>query len=241
MIKYLSKLSFLFVSLFIVFIINNCGSGGNGEDETACGIQPNISIEVCNPGNGPFSINITNPYLPFTVGDQSVLKGTEDGEIIRLRITVLDETETVAGIDTRVVEEREWEGGELIEVSRNFFVQAPDGTVCYYGEDVDIYEDGEIVSHEGAWLAWEKGNKPGIMMPGSPSTGQIYSQEFAPGIAQDTAEITKMGATITVPAGTFIDTITMIDTNPFDCEQDKKHYARDVGLIVDGSLRLISY
>ncbi len=241
MIHYFYKLSILFVCLFAVYILNNCGSDNNGASEQLCGIQPNVSIEVCNPGNGPFSLDITNPYLPFTVGDQIVLKGTEDGEIIRLRITVLDETETVAGIDTRVVEEREWEEGELIEVSRNFFVQAHDGTVCYYGEDVDIYEDGEIVSHEGAWRAGAIGNKPGIIMPGSPSIGQIYLQEFAPGIAQDTAEITKMGNTITVPAGTFNDTITMIDTNPFDCEQDKKHYARDVGLIVDGSLRLISY
>ena len=51
---------------------------------------------------------------------------------------MLDDTEVVAGIETRVVEEKEWEDGEVIEVSRNFFVQAPDGTVCYYGEDVDM-------------------------------------------------------------------------------------------------------
>jgi hypothetical protein len=37
------------------------------------------------------------------------------------------------------------ENGLLVEVSRDFFAQAPGGTVCYFGEDVDDYEDGEIV------------------------------------------------------------------------------------------------
>ena len=37
-----------------------------------------------------------------------------------LTFTVLNETEMVDGIETRVIEEREFDDGELIEVSRNF-------------------------------------------------------------------------------------------------------------------------
>jgi hypothetical protein len=70
-----------------------------------------------------------------------VLEGVENGTKLRLRITVLDETEVVAGVATRVVEECEWEDGELIEASRNIFAHAPDGVVYYCGEDMDIYED----------------------------------------------------------------------------------------------------
>jgi len=40
----------------------------------------------------------------------------------------------------------------LIEVSQNFFAQADDGTVYYFGELVDTYGGGSVVSHEGSWL-----------------------------------------------------------------------------------------
>jgi len=50
--------------------------------------------------------------------------------LIDLEISVLDAIEIVAGVPTRVVEEREKEDGKLIEISRNFMVLARDGTVC---------------------------------------------------------------------------------------------------------------
>ena len=80
-----------------------------------------------------------------------ILEGEEDGAVIRVEIRVLDEIVTVAGVETRVVEERETEDEELIEVSRNFFAQARDGTVCYFGEDVDFLEDGEVVCPLHRW------------------------------------------------------------------------------------------
>ena len=44
--------------------------------------------------------------------------------------------------------------GELVEVSRNFYARCTQtGDIYYFGEDVDIYEDGVVVSHDGAWLA----------------------------------------------------------------------------------------
>src|SRR5689334_19507161 len=56
----------------------------------------------------------------------------------KLVITVLPQTETIGGVPTRVVEEREWKGTELVEVSRNYFaIDATSGDVYYFGEDVD--------------------------------------------------------------------------------------------------------
>ena len=63
----------------------------------------------------------------------------EEGAAVHLVITPLDQTEDVAGVATRVMEERESQDGVLIEVSWNFLAQTPDGTVCYFGEDVDLY------------------------------------------------------------------------------------------------------
>ena len=73
------------------------------------------------------------------------------------------------------------------------------GTVCYFGEAVDIYENGAIVSHEGAWRADDPGNAPGIFMPADPQEGMTFQQENAPGVAMDEATIVKVsGDTITI-------------------------------------------
>lgn len=199
-----------------------------------------LDISICDPAAGPFSLKITNPYFPLAKGNVRLLKGVEDGAKLRLRITVLDETEVVAGVKTRVVEEKEWEDGELIEVSRNFFVQAPDGTVCYYGEDVDMYENGQVVSHEGAWRAGEGDNRPGIIMPANPAVGMTYVQEVAPGIAEDQAEIVSIGETVTIPAGTYKNTLFTRETTPLEPGSESfKRYAPGVGLIVDNVVELV--
>lgn len=157
-----------------------------------------------------------------------------------LTIQTLEETEVVAGIETRVVEERETKNGELVEVSRNFFAAASDGTVCYFGEDVDIYERGEVVSQEGAWRAGEGGAVAGIIMPGQPAVGQSYDQERAAGVAQDHAEVLSTTESLTVPAGSFSNVLKTRETTPLEPGLDEfKWYAPNVGLIKDGVLELV--
>ena len=53
-----------------------------------------------------------NTYFILEPGFQLVLEGGNEV----LAITVLDETIEIDGVHTRVVEEREWKNGELIEV-----------------------------------------------------------------------------------------------------------------------------
>ena len=72
-------------------------------------------------------------------------------------------------------------GDELIEVSRNYFAAAMNGRHLLFREAVDIYEYGEIVGHDGAWLAGVNGARPGIIMPGRYLLGARYFQEIAPG------------------------------------------------------------
>jgi hypothetical protein len=231
-------------SLLVVFLLLGCGNGGGGGggggEEDVCP-ETTLDIAVCDPvAGGPFSLIIDNEFFPLVVGTQLVLEGVEDGELIHLEITVLDETEDVAGVTTRVVEETEFVDGELAEISRNFFVQAADGTVCYFGEDVDIYEGGVVVSHEGEWRAGENGNLPGIFMPSIPDIGMVYSNEFAPGVAEDQAEVIALGEEIDVPAGIFDDTVTVEECNPLeDAEKDIKVFVRGIGIAIDGVTELL--
>jgi hypothetical protein len=220
-----------------------------------------LPLSDCAPAQNTFTLNIDNAYFPLPIGAVWVYTGKEQGENIGLQITVLNETETFnfgrgQKVTTRVVVETEWadtdRDGEidadeqLIEVSRNYFAQtqtgpAP-GTVCYFGENVDIYEDGEIVSHEGAWRADGRGGLPGrgpgIFMPANAQPGMSFQQEDAPGVAEDQATILRTGRA-TLPDGRVVNTIVVRDFNPLDGSRGTKVYGQGVGLIEDGPLRLL--
>lgn len=210
------------------------------EEEEGRGPTYAAMEDVCALNQGPFSTTIDNPWFPLPVGKVSRLEGVEGTVQLAVLITVLDETVDVGGVQARVVEERETEDGELVEVSRNFFAQAPDGTVCYFGEDVDIYEAGNVVAHDGAWRAGGD-NRPGIIMPANPKPGMSYAQEIAPGVAEDHADHIAQGETITVTAGTFTETLRTREWTPLEPNETSiKAYAQGVGLIVDDSIVLVS-
>jgi hypothetical protein len=188
---------------------------------------------------GELSATGRNPYFILEPGYQLVF---EEGNE-RLTITILDETKTVAGVETRVVEERETKNGKLVEVSRNYFaISRRTSSVFYFGEDVDIYSGEKIVSHEGAWLAGVKGARFGLMMPGQVSLKARYYQEIAPKVAMDRAEIVSLTETVKTPAGEFKNCLKVEETTPLEPgNKEYKYYAAGVGLVQDGSLKLVRY
>ena len=210
----------------------DCSGEDGGEEE----FTDEFFIEDCtfvNTGSHPY-------YIPLEPGTQLLLEGEEDDEQIELRITVLEDTETVDGVETRVVEEYETVDGELVEISRNFFaICAETNSIFYFGEDVDIYEDGQIVSHEGAWRAGENGARAGIIMPGTVLLGSRYYQEVAPGVAEDRAENVAMDVAVETPAGTFTDCLQVDETTPLESGVSFKLYAPGVGLVQDDVLLLV--
>jgi hypothetical protein len=178
-----------------------------------------------------------NPYFVLEPGYQLVLEGGGD----RLTITVLDATKTIAGVETRVVEERETHKGNLVEVSRNYFaISTRTNGVFYFGEDVDIYKNGAIANHEGAWLAGANGAQFGLMMPGEALLKARYYQEVAPKVAMDRAEIVSLSASVTTPAGVFSNCLKTEETTPLEAgAKETKYYARGIGLVQEGSLKLV--
>jgi len=179
-----------------------------------------------------------NPYFILEPGYSLTLeRGAE-----RLRITVLDETRVIDGVETRIVEERETKNDQLVEISRNYFsISRRTRDVYYFGEDVDIYAAGKIVSHEGAWQAGMNSARFGLMMPGSPVMGQRFYQEFAPRVAMDRAEVVALSGNLKTPAGNFNQVLKIIETNPLERGSEAKYYASGVGLLQDGSLKLVKY
>jgi len=180
-----------------------------------------------------------NPYFVLEPGFQLVLEGGG----VKLEITVLNETKAVDGVNTRVVEEREWKGGKLYEVARNYFaICEKTKDVFYFGEDVDFYEDGKVVKHDGTWLAGVKGNRAGLIMPGAPKVGMKYYQEVAPGIAMDRAEIVSLDETCKTPAGTFSKCMKVKEGSAIDLiASEYKYHAPGIGLVRDEDLRLVKH
>ena len=105
---------------------------GCKEDGTDSGADAGLDLSVCDPASGSFTADVDNPYFPLPLDLSNAIEGEEDGALVRVEFTVLADPETVAGVPTRVFVERESQDGILVEVSRNFFTQAADGTVCYF-------------------------------------------------------------------------------------------------------------
>ena len=182
-----------------------------------------------------------NQYFILKPGYQLTLRDTAKPPTT-LVVTVLNETKTVGSIETRVVEERETKGSELVEISRNYFaIDDKSKDVYYLGEDVDIYKHGKITSHEGSWHHGTDGAKLGLFVPGTPQIGMRFYQEQAPRVAMDRVEIISLTDTLTTPAGTFKGCLRIKESSPLEpLMRDYKTFAPGVGLIKDGDAALVS-
>jgi hypothetical protein len=181
-----------------------------------------------------------NRYWSLKPGRFVVLGELTPGGSEFVRISVLDETESIDGIEARIIEEREFEDGELVEVSRNFFAMAKETRdVFYFGEDVANYDDGKVVGHGGEWRAGQDGARAGLYMPGKPDVGMKYYMEYHPGVAMDRAEIYQTDATVETPGGSFSGVLIVTESSPIEPDDESyKRYAPDVGMIFDDGLEL---
>ena len=216
----------------------SAGTEEEGQGEEEIEYTSSFRTEDCT-----FSATGSNPYFILEPNYRQVLVANETGAELELTITVLNETREVNGTETRVVEERETENGELVEISRNFFAICDEtNSVFYFGEEVDDYENGQIVGHEGAWLAGEGDNKAGMFMPGTVLLGARYYQEIAPNIAVDRAEITEIDGELVVPAGSFDDVLVVVESNPLEPGvEELNYYAPGVGVLQDEDEKLVEY
>ena len=183
-----------------------------------------------------------NNFFILEPGYQLVLEGIEGKDKIKLVITVLNETKKIGNIETRIVEENETANGKTVEISRNFFAFCKQtGSVFYFGEEVDMYKNGKIINHEGAWIA-EGNNKAGIMMPGIVLLGARFYNEIAPGVAMDRVEIISLKDTLQTPTGTFFNCLKTEETTPLEPKvKEYKLFTPGIGLIKDGDLLLTKY
>ena len=220
---------------FLLFLIVPILASAQKKDPNS--YTDNFNIRECS-----FQTSGKNNYFILEPGFELVLRGCEGKDTLVLIITVSNELKKIDGVECRVVYEKELKNGKYTEISKNYFAFCTTtSSVFYFGEDVDIYKDGKVVSHDGSWLAGGD-NKAGIQMPGQPLLGARYYQEIAPGIAMDRAEVISLSEKFTTPAGTFENCLQTEEGNALKPkEKEYKRYAPGIGLIQDENLTLISY
>lgn len=220
--------------LLTLFVFSSCSSKTPQSNLTDNDWQEEFGIEDCT-----FVTTGNNPFFILDPGFTLILENDTE----KVVITVMNETMEVDGVETRLIEEREWRNGELIEISVNMFAMCKETQdVFYFGEFVDMYSEGELISHQGAWMAGDNNSKPGMIMPGDPALGMRYYQEIAPGVAMDRAEIIGLEKTLETPAGTFTNCLETVEGSALNlAERETKIYAPGIGLIQDANLFLSDY
>lgn len=189
-----------------------------------------------DPAN--FTSTIDNPYFPLTPGTRFIYEGSSDGTPSRDEMTVTAETKTIMGVECVVVRDVAYEDGEIVEDTLDWYAQDTAGNVWYFGEASQTIEDGVVVDTKGSWEAGVDGAQPGIIMPAKPTVGEPYYQEYAPGVAEDMAQVERLGETVTVPYGSFSDVLVTKDWNPLEPGVvEEKSYAPGVGPILENSIQ----
>lgn len=228
----------IFLEILIILILSGCAIAQPATQASSAtalpGWQDEFDLDSCN-----LVTTGRNQYFILEPGFQLVLQGGNE----QLNITVLDETIHIDGVETRVVEEREWKNGELVEVSRNFFAMCEESKdVFYFGEDVDMFSGGQLSSHSGAWRAGENNARAGLIMPGEPVVGMKYYQEIAPQVAMDRAEVISLDEVFSAPAGEFPNSLVTQEGTALNIlEKEFKIYAPGIGLAQDQNLLLVEY
>jgi hypothetical protein len=208
--------------------ISACGGDDRGRTDAR-------SEAAGSPAN--FSSRVDNPLFPLASTRAMVFRGSErdpdTGETIETRSEgrVLERPAHVAGYPVTVVDVREYEDGELVEHTLDWYSQRRDGSVWYIGERIDDYDKGRIVGHEGQWVTGKGGAVPGLFMPADPKLGDAFQQERAPGVAEDRSRVVAVDVDRRTPAGRFDGCIKTRDYAPLDKRTEFKYYCRGVGLV----------
>jgi hypothetical protein len=148
--------------------------------------------------------NVTNPLFPVSKQDSVLMVGHVDGKPFRTEVTLLPETRIIEWqgqrIETLVSQYMAYLDGRIQEVAYDYYAQADDGSVWYFGEDVADFEDGAIVTKEGTWIVGKDG-PAAMIMPADPKVGDAYRTENTPGIAFEEVTVKAVGKTLDGPLG----------------------------------------
>jgi hypothetical protein len=175
--------------------------------------------------------NVTNPLFPVSLQESVLMLGHVDGKPFRTEVTLLPETRIIEWegqrVETLVSQYNAYLGGRIEEVAYDYYAQADDGSVWYFGEDVFDFRDGAVVVTEGTWLAGRDG-PAAMIMPGDPQIGDVYRTENAPGFVFEEVTVRSVDEQLDGPMGP-IDGGLLADELHSDGTTEQKIFAPGYG------------
>ncbi|WP_215610252.1 calcium-binding protein [Leptothoe spongobia] len=184
-----------------------------------------------------------NPYVALTPGSVTSYEldvvDEETGEVSleNNQVFVTYNTKNILGVDARVVRDREYVDGLLVEDTFDWYAQDTDGNVWYMGEDSTSFEyddAGNLIetNTDGSWQAGVDGALPGILMYADPQVGANYYQEFFLGEAEDEAQVVSLDESISIGLGSYDNVLQTFESTALEPDAlEFKYYAPGVGLL----------
>jgi hypothetical protein len=162
-------------------------------------------IDLSSP---PFSdpTNVTNPLFPISELHSAVLNGHIEGKPFHTETTLLPYTRAIEWpdghqVETLVSQYAAFLDGRIQEVALDYYAQADDGSVWYFGEDVSDYNpQGLVAFTTDSWLAGRDG-PPAMIMPGDPQLGDAFRTENIPGKVFEEVTVKTLDKTVPGPPG----------------------------------------
>ena len=222
-----------------------CGTGSSSRTSATTGAGAAVSpVPTTDPKYHPvinpakFTASVTNLYFPLKAGTTTILEGTRDGQPQHTEMVVTTETKTIMGVACTVIRDTVTSNGALVEKTTDWYAQAADGDVWYFGETTAEYANGQVSSTKGSWEAGVDGALPGIIMKAAPGVGDSYRQEYRPGEAEDMARVVRLDPARTVAGNLYKNIVVTEDRNPLEPDKvDQKDFAPGVGLVYTRRIR----
>ena len=181
--------------------------------------------------------SITNPLHPTSAVAQTIYGGQVDNKPFRTEVTLMPGTKPIqwrgTTVDTAVVQYVAYLDGRIHEVALDWFAQADDGSVWYFGEDVFNFEDGRVADTEGTWIAGDEA-PAAMIMPAQPRVGDVYRPENAPGVVFEQVRVEKIDQTIPGPSGDIIGAVEVMELH-LDGTSEGKVFAPGYGEFSTGT------
>jgi hypothetical protein len=175
--------------------------------------------------------NITNPLFPVSVQESVLLLGKVDVKAFRTEVTLLPDPRIIEWggqqVPTLVSQYVAFLDGRIHEVAYDFYAQADDGSVWYFGEDVFNFDEGAIVDTHGTWIAGTDG-PAAMIMPADPKVGDVYRPENIPGFVFEEVTVKSVDMTLEGPLGV-IDGGLIVEELHMDGATEDKTFAPNYG------------
>jgi len=214
-----------------------CAPGAHPSSQAATLTE---AVSQAHPSPSHFTQgHVDNQWFPLRPGTRYVYRGVSDGSAVKDVMIATYQTKIVDGVTCRVVFDRLFTHGRVIEKTHDWYAQTKGGTVWYFGEfTTTLDRHGRPVSHEGSFRSGRNGAEAGIFMPVHPHTGPTYHQESYPGHAEDEFTVLRSGVHVSTPLLTAHQALETKEFSPLEPGVvEHKFYVRDIGDVRDVTVK----